>query len=105
MKGLRDVEYLPEPTDRSIVSAVDPTVIGFQNEWRSEIMGWAPYEVEPVVRPRRRTFTLPGMVVFALLVSASLLMWQNQWIVVELPLPNPSGPLKTCLSGPCKKVA
>ena len=51
-----DVEYLPEPSDRRIVSAVDPTVIGFQNEWRSEIMGWAPYEVEPVVRPRRRTF-------------------------------------------------
>ena len=88
MEGLRDVEYLPEPSDRRIVSAVDPTVIGFQNEWRSEIMGWAPYEVEPVVRAPRRTFTLPGMVVFALLVSASLLMWQNQWIVVELPLPE-----------------
>ena len=88
MEGLRDVEYLPEPSDRRIVSAVDPTVIGFQNEWRSEIMGWAPYEVEPVVRPQRRTFTIPGMVVFALLVSASLLMWQNQWIVVELPLPE-----------------
>ena len=68
MDGLRDVEYLPEPTDRRIVSAVDPTVIGFQNEWRSEIMGWAPYEVEPVVRPRRRGLTIPGVVVFALLV-------------------------------------
>lgn len=88
MDGLRDVEYLPEPTDRRIVSAVDPTVIGFQNEWRSEIMGWAPYEVEPVVRPRRRGLTIPGVVVFALLVSASLLMWQNQWIVVDLPLPE-----------------
>jgi serine protease AprX len=88
MEGLRDVEYLPEPTDRRIVSAVDPTVIGFQNEWRSEIMGWAPYEVEPVVRPRRRVLTIPGVVVFALFVSASLLMWQNQWIVVELPLPE-----------------
>lgn len=88
MEGLRDVEYLPEPTDRRIVSAVDPTVVGFQNEWRSEIMGWAPYEVEPVVRPRRRTLTIPGMVVFALLVSASLLMWQNQWIVIDLPLPE-----------------
>lgn len=88
MEGLRDVEYLPEPSDRRIVSAVDPNAIGFQNEWRSEIMGWAPYEVEPVVRSRQRTLTIPGMVVFALLVSASLLMWQNQWIVVELPLPE-----------------
>ncbi len=88
MKGLRDVEYLPEPTDRSIVSAVDPTVIGFQNEWRSEIMGWAPQEVTPVVRPKRRTFTVSGMVVFALLVSASLLFWQNNWIVVEFQVPK-----------------
>ena len=88
MEGLRDVEYLPEPTDRRIVSAVDPTVVGFQNEWRSEIMGWAPYEVEPVVRQRRRPLTVPGMVAFALLVSASLLMWQNQWIVIDLPLPE-----------------
>jgi serine protease AprX len=88
MEGLRGVEYLPEPTDRRIVSAVDPTVVGFQNEWRSEIMGWAPIPVEPVVRARRRTPSVAGIVVFALLVSASLLMWQNQWIVVELPLPQ-----------------
>lgn len=48
MEGLRDVEYLPEPSDRRIVSAADPTVVGFQDEWRSEIMGWAPLPVEPV---------------------------------------------------------
>ena len=46
-------------------------------------MGWAPLTVEPI-RPRR--FSISGLVVFALLVSASLLMWQNQWLVVELPL-------------------
>jgi serine protease AprX len=88
MEGLRDVEYLPEPSDRSIVSAVDPTVIGFQDEWRAEIMGWAPLSVEPIVRARRRPFSLTGIVVFALLVSASLLMWQNQWVVLELPAPT-----------------
>ena len=43
MEGLRDVEYLPEPSDRRIVSAVDPTVIGFQDEWRSETMGSVSY--------------------------------------------------------------
>ncbi|MAF93320.1 hypothetical protein CMO85_01490 [Candidatus Woesearchaeota archaeon] len=88
MEGLRDVEYLPEPSDRRILSAADPAVVGFQNEWRSEVMGWAPYEVAPVARTRRRTFTVSGMVFFALLVSASVLMWQNQWIVVDLPLPE-----------------
>ena len=88
MEGLRDVEYLPEPSDRRIVSAVDPTVLGFQDGWRSEVMGWAPVTVEPVAQSRRRPPSLTGVVVFALLVSASLFMWQNQWLVVELPLPD-----------------
>lgn len=88
MEGLRDVEYLPEPSDRRIVSAVDPTVIGFQDQWRSETMGWAPLTVEPVVQHQRGRFSISGLVVFALLVSVSLLMWQNQWLVVELPLPQ-----------------
>ena len=87
MEGLRDVEYLPEPSDRRIVSAVDPTVIGFQDQWGSETMGWAPLTVEPVARPMRRRFSISGVVVLALLISASVLMWQNQWLVVELPQP------------------
>ena len=88
MEGLRDVEYLPEPSDRRIVSAVDPTVVGFQDGWRSEVMGWAPVQVQPVVRSRRRPTSLLGLVAFALFVSLSLIMWQNQWLVVELPLPD-----------------
>ena len=88
MEGLQDVEYLPEPSDRSIVSAVDPTVIGFQDEWRSEIMGWAPLPVEPVVTSPRRSRSLGGLVAFALLISVSLVLWQNQWVVVELSMPQ-----------------
>jgi len=88
MEGLHDVEYLPEPTDRSIVSAVDPTVLDFQNEWRSEVMGWAPVQVEPVVRSRRARGTLTGIIAFAVFVSISLLALQNQWLVVALPLPD-----------------
>ena len=88
MEGLRDVEYLPEPSDRRIVSAVDPTVIGFQDQWRSETMGWAPLTVEPVVRHSRRRFSISGVVVLALLISVSVLMWQNQWLVVQLPQPT-----------------
>ena len=88
MEGLRDVEYLPEPTDRRIVSAVDPTVIGFQDQWRSETMGWAPLTAEPVVRHTRRRFSISGVVVVALLISATVLMWQNQWLVVDLPPPT-----------------
>lgn len=88
MEGLRDVEYLPEPSDRRILSAVDPAVIGFQDEWRSETMGWAPLQVEPVVRHNRQRFSISGVVLFALLISLSVLMWQNQWLVVDLPAPK-----------------
>ena len=88
MEGLRDVEYLPEPSDRRIVSAADPTVVGFQDEWRSEIMGWAPLPVEPVVRVRRGRVSISGLVVFAVLVSLSLLIWHNNWIVYELQYPD-----------------
>ena len=88
MEGIRGVEYLPEPTDRSIVSAVDPTVLDFQNEWRSEVMGWAPVQVEPIVRSHRSRGTITGMIAFAVFVSVSLLAWQNQWLVVALPLPD-----------------
>ena len=35
----------------------------------------------------RRRFSISGVVVLALLISASVLMWQNQWLVVELPQP------------------
>lgn len=88
MEGLRDVEYLPEPSDRRILSAVDPAVIGFQDQWRSETMGWAPLQVEPVVRYNRQRFSISGVVLFALLISLSVLMWQNQWLVVDLPAPK-----------------
>ena len=51
-------------------------------------MGWAPLTVEPVVRHTRRRFSVSGVVVVALLISASVLMWQNQWLVVDLPPPT-----------------
>ena len=82
------MEYLPEPSDRRILSAVDPAAIGFQDQWRAETMGWAPLPVEPVMRYNRQRFSISGVVLFALLISISVLMWQNQWLVVDLPAPK-----------------
>jgi len=87
-EGIRGVEYVPEPGERSILSAVDPTVFGFQDEWRSEVMGWAPLPVEPVVRTRRSSSTVAGSVFLALVVAFSVFLWQQQWLVVQLPLPD-----------------
>ena len=88
MEGLDYVEYLPEPSDRSIVSAVDPAVVKHQVGWRSEVMGWAPLTAEPVVRTRRRAFTATNIMGFAVLVSVGMLLWQNDLLVVDLPLPD-----------------
>jgi len=87
-EGIRGVEYVPEPGERSMLSAVDPTVFGFQDEWRSEVMGWAPLPVEPVVRTRRSSSTVAGSVFLALVVAFSVFLWQQQWLVVQLPLPD-----------------
>ena len=88
MEGLDHVEYLPEPHDRSIVSAVDPAVVGHQDGWRSEVMGWAPMVAQPVVRARRRALTATNMLGFAVFVSISMLLWQNDLLVVDIPLPD-----------------
>jgi subtilisin family serine protease len=88
MNDLRGVEYLPEPTDRSMLSAVDPTVVNHEGPWRSEVMGWAPQEVRPVGRARRSPVTIGGLALFALLVALGMVAWQNQWYVIELPLPD-----------------
>lgn len=86
MEGLDHVEYLPEPTDKNIVSAVDPAVVGHQVGWRSEVMGWAPLPAEPIVRTRRRALTATNIMGFAVLVSIGMLLWQNDLLIVDLPL-------------------
>ena len=88
MEGLDHVDYLPEPYDRSIVSAIDPAVVGHQDGWRSEVMGWAPMVAAPVVRTRRRKLTATNILGFAVFVSISMLLWQNDLLIVELPLPD-----------------
>ena len=50
---LDNVEFISEPTDFRIVSAVDASTIGHQEEWRSEVIGWNPAPVRVVSRPRR----------------------------------------------------
>ena len=53
MDHLGRVEYLPEPEDARILSAIDPAAVGFQGAWRAEVTGWAPLEAAPVLSSRR----------------------------------------------------
>ena len=42
MEELRGIELLPEPGEPRILSAIDPSTRGFQDQWRAEVTGWAP---------------------------------------------------------------
>ena len=47
MDGLDRVDFLPEPSDRRILTAIDPSTAGYHDEWRAEVTGWAPQYAEP----------------------------------------------------------
>jgi serine protease AprX len=79
------VEFIPEPTDSRIVSAADASTIGHQDEWRSEVVGWAPDPI--VVLPRRvrnkqRIIVNTGVMLIVLLIMWAL--WNSQFIL-EIP--------------------
>ena len=48
MGSLDTVELLPEPDDDRILSAIDPSAVGFQDDWRAEVTGWAPATPTPI---------------------------------------------------------
>ena len=88
MNGLQDVEYLPEPDDLRILSVIDPSAVGFQDQWRAEVTGWAPRQAAPVPSIRRRKFLLANGVLFSLVVIMMLYVWNSGVLFLELPPPN-----------------
>jgi len=85
-KELSGVEFIPEPTDLRIVSVADPSAIGHQDEWRSEIVGWAPEPI--VVLPRRvrnkqRIVVNTGVMLIVLLILWAL--WNSQFVLEIAP--------------------
>ncbi len=88
MKGLDKLELLPEPEDSRILSAIDPSAVGFQDGWRAEVTGWAPREAAPIARLRRRKFLATNGVIFAILVIVLLSVWNSGLLFVELSPPK-----------------
>ncbi len=88
MSSLDNVELLPEPEDDRILSAIDPSVVGFQDEWRSEVTGWAPMVAKPIHRVRGRRFLYTNITLFAILVTLMLWVWQSGFMFIELPPPK-----------------
>ena len=88
MSRLDSVELLPEPDDERILSAIDPSVVGFQDEWRSEVTGWAPMLAKPIHRVRGRRFLYTNLTLFAILASLMLWVLQSGYMFIELPPPK-----------------
>ena len=82
---LRGVEFIPEPTDPRILSATDPTTIGHQEGWRSEVLGWDPQPVPVISRPRRNTQRIANI---GILMIIALILWAvSQYLVIEIRPP------------------
>ena len=88
MKGLENLELLPEPDDPHILSAIDPSAVGFQDSWRAEVTGWAPLDAIPMPRLRRRRVLATNGAVFAILVLILLFVWNSGLLFLELPPPK-----------------
>lgn len=88
MQGLDNVEFLPEPEDSRILSVIDSSAVGFQDNWRSEVTGWAPMQAVPVPRMRRRKMLVTNGVVFSILVIVMLYVWNSGLLFLEIPPPK-----------------
>jgi len=83
--SLDSVELLPEPDDSRILSAIDPSAVGFQDNWRAEVTGWAPAMPMPIKRVRGRKFLLTNGILFAIFAVLILWIWQSGYLIVDLP--------------------
>ena len=83
---LKGVDFIPEPTDSRILSAVDSSTIGHQDGWRGEVIGWAPEPVVVVSQPRRN---IQKIVSAGVLLILGLVIWAAaSLLVLEIPPPN-----------------
>ena len=85
MGSLDSVELLPEPDDSRILSAIDPSAVGFQDDWRAEVTGWAPAMPVPIKRVRGRKFIVTNGILFAIFAVLMLWIWQSGYLIVDLP--------------------
>ena len=85
MGSLDSVELLPEPDDSRILSAIDPSAVGFQDDWRAEVTGWAPAMPMPIKRVRGRKFIVTNGILFAIFAVLILWIWQSGYLIVDLP--------------------
>ncbi len=84
---LNGVDFISEPSDYRIQSAVDPNTVGHQDEWRGEVIGWAPQPVRVVSSPRRNTQKIANLGIMMLVI---LIFWaaSSKFLLLEIPPPT-----------------
>ena len=88
MEEFQGIELLPEPGEPRILSAIDPSTRGFQDQWRAEVTGWAPVIPDSVsIRPRRAFSVISGAAI-ALMMALIVVLWQSDLLLLELPPPS-----------------
>ena len=85
-----NVEFIAEPTDSQILSAVDPSVKGHQDGWRAEVMGWAPAPALPQPRVASDKTRIVNVSIFLLLILVTWMVWRSQIIQGLEAQPNSS---------------
>ena len=75
-----NVDFISEPTDSQILTAVDPSVAGHQDGWRSEVMGWAPVPALPLPRAGVDRNRIVNISIFVLLLLVVWIIWRSQII-------------------------
>lgn len=85
---LDGVDYIPEPTDFRIVSAVDPSTKGHQDGWRSEVIGWAPMPVQTISNPRRVRQKIANIGIFMIMLILFWALAKSELFWLEIPPPT-----------------
>lgn len=85
---LDGIGYLPEPSDHRILSAVDPSISGWQEDFRSKVVGWEPHKPPLTQAPRgRQNRTIGVWVVLAIFIALFLLL-DYQQPITKLTYPD-----------------
>ncbi len=85
---LDGVDYIPEPTDFRIVSAVDPSTKGHQDGWRSEVIGWAPMPVQTISIQRRVKQRIANVGIAMILIILFWALAKSELFWLEIPPPT-----------------
>ena len=85
---LDNVEFIPEPSDYRILSAVDSATVGHQEGWRSEVLGWAPSKAPVISSPRRTGQRVINVGIFLIIIMILWAIWRSQLLFIEIPPPT-----------------